>query len=531
MATATLTSPTNNETGFGTYFSTPSVTCSFLYLVSGSGDPAGSQDYDIGAAELYIDGNYVKTSTGWKGNGTHGISSSFAPLTTYTIKFGLIRYYNGGAQWDRIYTAEHSFTTVGPPVVVQDLQLGSGGNFILAPAEDGVYISSDFGDNWTKKLPDGVAETDWAKGICSSDGTYMIVVSNANSIYRSANGGGAWAAITPAGGDTYSVNKMATSDDGQYMIIVGTNSTDATKSCYISSNYGVTWTAKNPTNISVVWTDCSISNDGSIIAVSASGYFEMSFDSGTTWKGQTVAATTTNWFCTKISGNGSVGLITNLSNNNEFFLGAKTAAYTKETWAESTLTSAGRALLDDTTAAAQATTLGLGTGDAVTHDTLTLSSIAAEGSDVDKFLVDSTGVVKYRTGAQVLSDIGASASAHLHDTQTLEHDAVNSDGGAFSFTTTGLVTFNQSVAAANYAAANLLTAAATNAGELDFTSASKKLDVEGNAVVDQDYSSDASPTFAGLNLSTVASLPGTVVSGKIIRLLADHNLYLGRGII
>jgi len=53
------------------------------------------------------------------------------------------------------------------------------------------------------------------------------------------------------------------------------------------------------------------------------------------------------------------------------------------------------------------TSLGLGTGDSPVFTTLTLSSIAAEGSDVDKFLVDSSGVIKYRTGAQVLSDIGA----------------------------------------------------------------------------------------------------------------------------
>jgi len=46
---------------------------------------------------------------------------------------------------------------------------------------------------------------------------------------------------------------------------------------------------------------------------------------------------------------------------------------------------------------------------------LTLSSIAAEDTDVDKFLVDSSGVIKYRTGAQVLSDIGGSASGHTHD--------------------------------------------------------------------------------------------------------------------
>ncbi len=36
---------------------------------------------------------------------------------------------------------------------------------------------------------------------------------------------------------------------------------------------------------------------------------------------------------------------------------------------------------------------------------------------------------------------------HRHDTQTLEHDAVNSDGGAFAFNTTGTVTFNNDVTA------------------------------------------------------------------------------------
>ncbi|KKL20422.1 hypothetical protein LCGC14_2455620, partial [marine sediment metagenome] len=41
---------------------------------------------------------------------------------------------------------------------------------------------------------------------------------------------------------------------------------------------------------------------------------------------------------------------------------------------------------------------------------INITTIAAEGSDVDKFLVDSSGVVKYRTGAQVLSDTGGQAA-------------------------------------------------------------------------------------------------------------------------
>jgi len=138
------------------------------------------------------------------------------------------------------------------------------------------------------------------------------------------------------------------------------------------------------------------------------------------------------------------------------------------------------------------------TGASPTFDGLTLSNIANESSDVDKFLVDSSGVIKYRTGAELLSDIGGSGGSHLHDGDTLQHDAINSDGGAFSFTTTGLVTFTQSITSANYTAANLLTVCTTNAGAIDFSAASKTLTVEDDAIVSQDYSTDAAPTFAGL---------------------------------
>jgi hypothetical protein len=63
-------------------------------------------------------------------------------------------------------------------------------------------------------------------------------------------------------------------------------------------------------------------------------------------------------------------------------------------------------------------------------------------------------------------------------------------------------TFGIPITASNYTAVNLLTACATNAGELDFTGASKKLDVEDNAVVSQDYSSNAAPAFAGLTINS-----------------------------
>ena len=82
-------------------------------------------------------------------------------------------------------------------------------------------------------------------------------------------------------------------------------------------------------------------------------------------------------------------------------------------------------------------------GGNVSIKTLTVSTIAAESSDVDKFLVDSSGIIKYRTGTQVLSDIGGQASgAILDDLNTL--GAPTSDGqfivatgaGAFAYEST-----------------------------------------------------------------------------------------------
>lgn len=55
--------------------------------------------------------------------------------------------------------------------------------------------------------------------------------------------------------------------------------------------------------------------------------------------------------------------------------------------------------------------------------TLTLSTVAAAGTDTDKFLVlDSSGNVDYRTGSQVLSDIGAGTGGGDMTSFQLEDD-------------------------------------------------------------------------------------------------------------
>jgi hypothetical protein len=57
----------------------------------------------------------------------------------------------------------------------------------------------------------------------------------------------------------------------------------------------------------------------------------------------------------------------------------------------------------------------LGNGATTIAGALTLSTIAAATTDTDKFLVSDAGVVKFRTGAELLSDIGAVSSVHTHD--------------------------------------------------------------------------------------------------------------------
>lgn len=305
--------------------------------------------------------------------------SSAQAETTFTVDTEDIPW--GETIYWRIDSTNGEGTTTGDTwsfdvVVIRSVKLGANGAFIVVAAKDGVYLSTDSGTNWSRKTPDDVEDTDWEKGICSSGGTYIIVVSNADAIYRSANSGSSWAQITPAGGDTFSVNKMATSDDGQFMVIVGQNSTDDTESCYISTDYGATWTAKKPVAASIEYIECDISNDGTVIAVSTTSNFYISFDSGSTWIEQGMASTAEVWKGLSISGDGTTGLVANTNDNNEFFIGINTELFSKATWAESIITSVGRALLDDATVADQNTTLGFGTEDSPILTGLTLSSLA-----------------------------------------------------------------------------------------------------------------------------------------------------------
>ena len=371
--------------------------------------------------------------------GDLSLVSSAQAGTTITIDTADVPW--GETIYWRIDSTNGDGTTTGDTwsfsvVNINSVWMGSGGNFIVVSADDGVFLSTDFGDNWSRKTPDAVETTDWTKGICSSTGTYIIVVSSANAIYRSANSGTGWAAITPAGGDTFSVNDLATSDDGQFMVIVGQNSTTAAKSCYISTDYGASWTVKYPVAGDITYTECDISNDGAVIAVSTTANFYISLDSGTSWLEQGMASSAEVWTGLSISGDGAYGIVANTNNNDEVFVGVKTNLYSEATWAESTITSAGRAILDDATAGDQRTTLGVGVGDSPTWAGATFTGVvvgvtptAGDHFATKEYVDLALGAFKTFFLSDTGSGVGALNYAYPHETGEGQSSIVNDGGG------------------------------------------------------------------------------------------------------
>lgn len=144
-----------------------------------------------------------------------------------------------------------------------------------------------YGPTWTNGTITTITPQNWMNVATSSNGQYMLAVSNGTSggfLYLSANSGAFWSAPLGTGvayqlawnGCAVSPN---TNSSGYYVMAA----TVTGQSVYISINSGATWTIPS-TLPTAAWSSISMDTDGSIMAVIASGsQIYVSSNSGSTF--------------------------------------------------------------------------------------------------------------------------------------------------------------------------------------------------------------------------------------------------------
>jgi photosystem II stability/assembly factor-like uncharacterized protein len=197
------------------------------------------------------------------------------------------------------------------------------------------YISSNYGASWAETMPAGDTNKDWQSLSVSGDGTHLLAGSS-GKLYLSTNSGASWAEAQPFG--AYAGNRewrcSAINQDGSVMVVGqyfsgyptndgkvwisvnhGTDWSDSTPPgasnrwiaiaanasgstvvalpsfvgdthVYVSTNYGVSWTAHQPDPVNgIEWTGAAVSASGSVIVVCGGlhNVLFVSTDGGASW--------------------------------------------------------------------------------------------------------------------------------------------------------------------------------------------------------------------------------------------------------
>ena len=213
-----------------------------MYSSATSGTyPKLSSDYGSSFSNIYNtagwrgiavsgDGKYIvitQNSTG----GTSYLSSDFGASFSSISDFGSTRGY--------------------------DVEISETGQYMIAGMDNGVYVSSNYGANWTRK------STSYSTGCSiSSTGEYMFYVLRDNKIYYSYDYGSTFTANTNFGNRTW--NSVATTE---------------TQGHYIAGDLQFLWktTDNGATNTKILTgmgdeVKCAISGDGQYISAGSKNF-------------------------------------------------------------------------------------------------------------------------------------------------------------------------------------------------------------------------------------------------------------------
>lgn len=158
-----------------------------------------------------------------------------------------------------------------PNAPVKDLLVSK--NKIYAVVWDnGLFISSDYGDNWIQQN-EGITTT-FLTSIALVGDKLLLGASDTNGVFRSTDYGYHWVRSV----DSLTERSIATfAVDGDIVYVLTESS-----SIYKSTDYGVTWLEVNTSDISQIITTISASN-GQLLAGTNTGDLYLSTDDGNNW--------------------------------------------------------------------------------------------------------------------------------------------------------------------------------------------------------------------------------------------------------
>ncbi|MFH0949030.1 MAG: hypothetical protein V1802_00915 [Candidatus Aenigmatarchaeota archaeon] len=184
---------------------------------------------------------------------------------------------------------------------LEDVAISSDGKYQTAlesrtswPYNGRIFVSSDFGQSWVARGP-GVSDPKYSWGYIamSSDGKYQTAigyyydgVAFDGKIYISSDYGMNWA---QSSGPTGTLTGIFMSSDGKYQTLIGRcygthSSCTYAGEFYTSDNYGQSWTKRDVLGPLLYWMDVAISSDGRYqTAVLDNGEIYISSDYGVNW--------------------------------------------------------------------------------------------------------------------------------------------------------------------------------------------------------------------------------------------------------